>query len=144
VTYLLDTNIVSVLVQPSPDPRVVNWIRATSPLDLGISVLVLGEVEQGVASLPPGRRRDELQAWARDGLPRLFAGRILPVTPPIAREWGRLRAEARHAGRPLPVVDGLLLATASAHRLTLATRNVADLAQRGVPVFDPYTGTLHQ
>ena len=143
MNYLLDTNIVSVLVQPGPDPRVVSWIRATSTLDLGISVLVLGEVEQGVASLPPGRRREELLAWARDELPRLFSGRILPVTPPIAREWGRLRAEGRRAGRPLPVIDGLLLATASAHRLTLVSRNVADVAQRGVPVFDPFTGTLH-
>ncbi len=141
--YLLDTNILSVLVQPSPDPRVVTWVRAQPPVTLGISVLAIGEIEKGVTRLPPGKRRDELLAWAHFQLPDLFRDRTYPVDLAVARRWGQLDAAGRAMGRPLPVVDGLMLATASRHDLVLVTRNVSDCAQRGVPVFDPFTGTLH-
>jgi predicted nucleic acid-binding protein len=144
VRYLLDTNIVSTLVRPIPDPRVDRWFRETPPLDLVISTLLLGEVEQGIGKLPEGRQRQQLLHWGREELPRLFNGRILPVDEAVARCWGGLSAEGRQSGRPLPVVDGLLLATAAVHELVLVSRNVADVAQRGVPVLDPFTGTLHE
>jgi hypothetical protein len=141
--YLLDTNIVSLLAQPQPDPRVLVWLREQSPLALSLSVLVLGEIEKGIRRLPDGRRRDELLAWSQNDLPSYFRGRVLSVDLATAREWGRLDAEGRQSGRPLPVVDGLMLATAARHGLILVTRNVSDCAQRGHPVFDPFTGTLH-
>jgi len=141
--YLLDTTILSVLVQPSADPRVVAWIRAHPPVALGISVLAIGEIAQSIARLAPGIRRDALLAWVQFELPGVFRDRTFAIDLAVARRWGQLDADGRTMGRPLPVVDGLMLATAVRHDLVLATRNVSECAQRGVPVFDPFTGTLH-
>lgn len=116
----------------------VEWLRGRGPSELAISVLVLGEIAKGVALMEPGRWKDALTSWLEHDLPERFRGRLLPVDDQVAFEWGRLAAEGRRIGRPLPVVDGLLLATASAHDLTLVTRNVRDCGDRGVPVFDPW------
>ncbi len=142
--YLLDTNVISELVRPSPTASVVEWVRVQSALDLTLSVLTLGEVETGIRNLADGARRDRLTRWARTELPAQFLGRLLPVDQEIAVAWGELTAAAQAAGRPLPAIDGLLLATAGAHGLTLVTRNVSDCGGRGIPVFDPWTGTLHR
>jgi predicted nucleic acid-binding protein len=142
--YLLDTNIVSVLASPQPDPRVVTWIRTQAPLTLHISVLVLGEVEKGVSRVPAGARKNALMSWMEFELPGYFTNRVLPFDLACARHWGRLDADGHAMGRPLPVIDGLMLATAARHALVFVTRNVRDGAQRGVPVLDPYTGMLHE
>ena len=141
--YLLDTNVISELVRPSPSANVVEWVRARSALDLVLSVLTLGELEKGIRALAVGARRDRLTRWARTELPAQFLGRVLSVDHDVAVAWGVLAAAAQAAGRPLPVIDGLLLATAEAHGLTLVTRHVSDCAGRGVAVLDPWTGTLH-
>ena len=138
--YLLDTNVLSEPARPRPDARVLEWMRAQPPRELAISVLTLGEIRKGVALLSSGERREALDAWLSSDLPRQFAGRVLPVDAAVALGWGELSAAARRAGRPLPVIDGLLLATAAAHGLTLVTRNVADCRDRGVPVLDPWDG----
>jgi len=142
VRFLLDTNVLSELVKRRPDVRVRRWIDAQSPLDLAISVLSLGEIEKGIARLPAGRRRATLSRWARVELPTQFTGRLFGVDAVVAVAWGALSARAVQGGRPLPVIDGLLLATAQARDLTLVTRNVSDCAGRGVPVYDPWTGEL--
>lgn len=142
--YLLDTNILSELVRPRPDARVTAWIEAQSPLDLAISVLSLGEVEKGIARLTAGTHRTELSRWTRVELPAQFVGRLLGVDAAVAVAWGTLSARAAEDGRPLPVVDGLLLATALSHELTLVTRDVADCAGRGVRVFDPWGGEWYE
>jgi predicted nucleic acid-binding protein len=139
VRFLLDTMVLSEPAKPSPSRRVVAWLETQSPLDFAVSVLTLGELEKGVALLARGRRRDELQRWLRTELPRQFAGRVLPIEQPVAREWGRLAAEGEAKGRPLPVIDGLLLATAAVHGLTLVTRNERDCGGRGVPIFNPWS-----
>jgi predicted nucleic acid-binding protein len=142
VRYLLDTNVLSELVKPRPDDRVTKWIDAQQPLDLGISILSLGEVQQGIARLPAGARRAALSRWARVQLPTQFVGRLFGVDAAVAVAWGALGAQAKQDGRPLPVMDGLLLATAQVNALTLVTRNVADCAQRGVSVYDPWNNLL--
>jgi predicted nucleic acid-binding protein len=138
--YLLDTNVLTEPAKPRPDPRVVAWLQAQSPLDLSLSVLTFGEIQKGVSLLAAGARRDALAAWLRTDLPRQFTGRLLPVDEPVALEWGRLAAEGRVAGRELPVVDGLLLGTCAAHGLTLVTRNERDCKDRGVPILNPWVG----
>lgn len=136
--YLLDTNVLSEPARPEPDPRVVEWLEAQAQIDLVVSVLTLGEIEQGVERLGAGRRRRRLREWLDVDLPRRFRERILPVSDRVAREWGRLSARAREEGRPLPVIDGLLLATAAAHDLTFVTRNERDCAGRGVKLLNPW------
>jgi len=139
--FLLDTNVLSELVKPRPDRHVLRWINATSPLELCISVLTLGEVEQGISRMAQGARRAQLSRWARVELPTQFVGRVLAVDGDVAVAWGTLSGTAKRDGRPLSVIDGLLLATARVHDLTFATRNVHECRGRGVPVFDPWSGT---
>jgi hypothetical protein len=93
--------------------------------------------------MAPGARRTRLGNWARTEIPRQFHGRLLPVDDEVAIAWGQLAADGQTTGRQLPAIDGLLLATAQVHGLTLVTRNVGDCAGRGVPVYDPWTGRLH-
>jgi toxin FitB len=138
VRFLLDTNVVSAPIRPAPDANVVEWLRSVPSLDLCVSALTLGELAKGVALLTDGRRREEIQGWISHDLPRHFHGRVLPVDDAVALEWGRLSAAGRLAGRELPVVDGLLLATAATRGLTLVTRNVRDCGNRGVSVLDPW------
>lgn len=136
--YLLDTNVVSELVKRAPHPSVVRWIGEQSALDLAISVLTVGELTKGIGAMAPGHRRTELDAWVATAIPRQFVGRLLPIDEATAREWGRLSAAGRMAGRELPAIDGLLLATASVRGLTFVTRNDSDCAGRGVPVLNPW------
>lgn len=139
VRYLLDTNVLSEALKTSPDERVIRWLGANSSADYAISVLTLGEFEKGVSSMAAGRRRASLEKWLTIELPRQFSsGRVLAIDDQIALSWGRLTASGRAMGRPLPVVDGLLLATAEARGLTLVTRNEADCEGRGVPILNPW------
>jgi predicted nucleic acid-binding protein len=143
VRYLLDTNVISEPARPAPDPRVDAWLRAQSPLQLAISVVTVGEIRKGVELLTFGAKRVKLEQWLEIDLPRQFRGRMLAFDDAVAHEWGRLIAAARRMGRELPVIDGLLLATAAVHKLILATRNEDDCAGRGIPVYNPWTGALH-
>jgi predicted nucleic acid-binding protein len=136
--YLLDINVLSEPAKPRPDPHVVSWLEEQSPLDLAISVLTLGEIEKGVRLLPDGKKRDRLVDWLAVELPRQFLGRVLDVDDRAALAWGRLTAEARRAHRELPVIDGLLLATADAHGLIFVTRNDRDCEDRGIPIYNPW------
>jgi toxin FitB len=140
--YLLDTNVLAEPARPQPDAVVVAWLEARLTLELAISVLTLGEIEKGVQLLPTGPKRERLAEWLAAELPQQFTGRILAVDERISREWGRLTAEGRRAGRELPVTDGLLLATAAGHRLTFVTRNERDCTGRGVPVLNPWRSTI--
>ena len=139
MAFLLDTMVLSEPAIPAPNPGVIAWLRAQSPVSLAVSVLTFGELEKGVALLAPPPRRDELQRWLRTDLPRQFAGRVLPIDEDVAREWGRLAAQWQLDGRPLPAIDGLLLATAAVHGLTFVTRNERDCENRGVPVLNPWS-----
>lgn len=136
--YLLDTNILSELVKPNPAHRVVTWVSSHPTLDYFVSVLTFGEIVRGTQSMAAGKRRTDLEDWVVHELPKQFLGRVLPVDTEVASEWGRLTAAASSLGRPLPVIDGLLLATAGVHAMTFVTRNASDCKGRGVPVIDPW------
>lgn len=137
--YLLDTCVLSELARPKPDTRVAAWLDEQNEDDLFLSVLTIGELESGVEALPEAPRKARLRAWLRDDLRQRFQHRLLPVTSAVAAEWGRLQAQARREGRPLPAVDSLIAATARAHGLVLVTRNVSDMARTGVTILDPWS-----
>ncbi len=135
---ILDTNVVSELIKPKPDGNVVRWVEETDESILFLSVLTLGEIRNGIESLRSGRRRGRLESWLQVDLPARFQDRILPVDEAIADRWGRISAIAAAKGRPVPVIDGLLAATALHHNLTLVTRKGPDVAGTGVPVLNPW------
>jgi toxin FitB len=134
VSLLLDTNVVSDLRKKRPDAGVSQWFASMRSSDLHLSVLVIGELRTGIERLA---RRDKEQAanhekWLSDLL-ELFEDRILPVTVEIAEAWGRMTVPD-----PVPVVDGLLAATALVHDWTLVTRNVTDVQRTGVRLLNPF------
>jgi predicted nucleic acid-binding protein len=135
--FLLDTNVILELVRRKPDPRVTAWVESADENLMYLSVLTLGEIRKGVASLKDAARRVDLEAWLDGDLVVRFEGRILPVDRAIANRWGRITAQVGPRVA-LPVIDGLLAATAIHHNLTLVTRNTKDVAATGVPVFNPW------
>jgi predicted nucleic acid-binding protein len=136
--FLLDTNCVSELIRPRPDRRVMEWTDAANEASLYLSVLTLGEIRKGLAALPQGTRRTRLETWLEVDLKARFRGRILPVDAEVADRWGLLTAEAKRKGKPLPVIDGLLAATALHHNLTVVSRNASDFARARVAVLNPW------
>lgn len=136
MSYLLDTNVISELRKGErADARVRAWFEALADEEIYLSVLTIGEIRRGVEKV---RRRDPDSAAALDSwLARLgeaHRDRILPVDRAIAEEWGRMNVPG-----PLPVVDGLLAATAKVTGLTFATRNFADVEGAGVELVDPFS-----
>jgi predicted nucleic acid-binding protein len=101
-------------------------------------VVSLGEILKGVTRLPESRRRTELQLWLDNTLRPWFAGRILPVTEPIAERWGILAGQSLLRGKTIKVADGLIAATALHHDLTIVTRNVKDFEYLGVELLNPW------
>ncbi len=134
MSYLLDTNVISELRKAQPNPGVFNWYTNVQGDELYLSVLVLGEIRQGIERLA---HRDLIQAkvyesWL-DILKRDYRDRILGIDNQIADVWGKLNAR-----NPLPIIDGLLAATALVHGLSLVTRNVTDVARTRVSVVNPF------
>lgn len=135
MTYLLDTNVLSETRKRQPATGVANWI-ATTPSDrLHVSVLTLGEIEQGIARVRGRGDRSQasaLEHWLHD-VETGFEDRVLPITLRVAAAWGR----QQHA-RPLPVIDALIAATAQVHGMTVVTRNVKDFELARVQVLNPF------
>ena len=134
MNYLLDTNVLSETRRSRPDRRVLRWLRETPPGSLYVSVLTLGEIAKGIAVLEmrDAPRALSVAQWLNQI--RVEYGRqVISIDGTIAELWGRLSAS-----RTLPVIDGLLAATALVHGMKLATRNVRDLKDTGVAVFDPW------
>ena len=137
MSFLLDTNVISEAHRQSPDSKVRVWLASVPEPELYLSVLVVGEIRQGIERL---RRRDPAQAapyesWL-SSLLHGFADRLVPVTAEVCQEWGRLNVPD-----PLPVVDGLMAATAKVRDWTFVTRDVSDLARTGVRLLNPFAAS---
>ena len=131
--YLMDTDVLSALHRVERHPRVARWVAAQRESDLYLTVITIGEVERGIASV---RSRDpafadRLARWL-DRVLRVHARRLLSVDVPVARRWGRLCAELGRKD-----TDLVIAATALEHGLTVVTRNVRHFEPTGVPVLDP-------
>lgn len=134
MTYLLDTNVISELRKRHPDAHVLGWYETVTSGEIFISALTIGEIRLGIERL---RREDSTQAdlleqWLR-GLHATYGDHIISVDTDVADEWGRLNVPD-----PLPVIDGLLAASAKIRGWTLVTRNTADLARSGVLLLNPF------
>lgn len=136
MNFLIDTNVTSEPRRPKPDSNVLDWFNRTDQAEVFISVLTLGELARGSAK---AARRDaatglRLQSWI-DEINADFVDRIIDVDREIAALWGKLMSP-----RTLPVIDGLLAATALVRGMTLVTRNVRDFSDTGVAVLNPWAG----
>ncbi len=135
--FLLDTNVVCEPTAAAPSARVLEWLAACDPLDLFVSVVTLAEIEEGIARLPPTRRRGALEAW-RDDLVASLGARLIDVDTDVATAWGALRARLAAAKRTVSPMDGFIVATAECRGLTLATRNEKHFQAWGGPLLNPW------
>lgn len=134
MSYLVDANVLSEPTKSTPNPAVIEWL-STHEGDLFVDSIIMGELFIGVQALPPGRKRARLEEWFE-----ALADTIecLPWDLSISRRWARLVVEVKCKGQPLPLLDGMIAATALAHGLTVATRNTRDFKKAGVKVVDPF------
>ena len=133
---LLDTCVISELTRPVPDPLVWQWLQGHSRTAV-LSAVTVGEIQFGIARMPLGSRRNQLQHWF-DCMCREFEGRILPSDENCWRAWSHLRASCQAIGRPQADLDLLIAATALSHGLALATRNTRHFQDTGLRLVNPW------
>jgi predicted nucleic acid-binding protein len=126
--YLLDTNIISNLIKPSPAPSLIAWMGEQADEDLFIAALTIAEISRGVLEKPPGKRRDALEAWfaGPEGPQALFSGRVLPFDEKAALIWARFMAAGNAKGRPRSALDTIIAAVAEANGCVVVTANEKD------------------
>ncbi len=130
MSWLLDTCALSEYAKKKPTQKVIAWLDDQDETSLFISVITLGEIKKGILKLRVNdkRRSQQLTTWLSK-VEQRFAGRILSLDTAALHVWAQLAAHAELAGQPLPVMDGLIMATAQCHGLTVVTRNVQDFAR---------------
>lgn len=122
---ILDTNVLSEPLRPTPDGRVVEWLDAQVAETLFLTTITVAEVRFGIAALPTGHRRTSLAERLETVVLPLFAGRVLAFDEPATREYALLRARTRAAGLAIGDFDALIASIARAHRFGVASRDVA-------------------
>ena len=132
--FLLDTNVISELARAKPDAHVVAFVERLD--EVIVPSIALFEIERGIRRLPAGKRRQGLERWLAEWLAPPIA--VLPFDAASARAAAKIEESARRAGRAIDAHDLFVVATASVHELTVATRNVRDFRAHGVRVMDPF------
>ena len=135
--YLLDTNIISNVIKPTPSESLVAWLAEQADEDLFISSLTVAEIRRGLLEKPAGKKRKELERWfsSPEGPQALFAGRVLPFDEKASLVWARLMADGTATGRPRSPLDMIVAAVAEANDCTLVTDNEKDFA--GLKIVNP-------
>jgi toxin FitB len=135
---LIDTNVISELMRPAIAPAVAACLRAQDPETLFTASLSEAEIRYGIARLPPGRRRDTLATAFQAFLAQGFAGRITAFDSACAAGYATIRVRREAAGLSVSIPDAIIAGTALAHGATVATRNVADFAECGIAITNPW------
>jgi predicted nucleic acid-binding protein len=137
MNYLLDTCVLSEFTRRQPDERVIEWLNSIDEEKLFISVITVGEIQRGIERLPDSHRKTEL-VWMNNGLLIRFAERMVSIDAPTMFMCGSLTARLETAGKPMGVMDSLIVASALENNLIVATRNVADFQPAGVQIINPW------
>ncbi len=134
MTYLVVANVLSEPTKPAPSSKVIDWLSANER-NLVVDSIILGELCIGILALAPGRKRRQLEQWF-DALMQTIE--CLPWDATISRRWAKLVVDLKQKGKTMPLLDGMIAATALHHELTIATRNTRDFKKAGLKVFDPF------
>ena len=136
--FVLDTNVVSELMRPVPEPTVTAWVADHATSSLYLTAVGEAELRFGVAIMPEGARRDAVGAAVEALLREDFAGRILPFDSEAAAAYATLAASRRAAGRPVAQADAQIAAIAAANSMAVVTRNTDDFEGTGVDIVNPW------
>ena len=137
---LLDTNVLSELMRPSPHPAVEAWIARRAAAGLFFSAVGEAELRYGVAIMPAGRRRDEFVSAIEAMLRKDFEGRVLPFDRDTACAYAEIAATRRALGRSVSQADAQIAAIAHSRGMAVATRNIRDFDDMGIDIIDPWAG----
>lgn len=135
---VLDTNVLSELMRPSPSEVVLRWFAGRSAATLFTTTITQAEILFGLALLPEGRRRSDLLMAAEQMFAEDFADRVLPFDSMATKAFAPIAAGRRHKGRPTGAFDAQIAAIAASRGAALATRNVADFLDCGIPIINPW------
>ena len=135
--YLLDTCVISELVKPTPNRKVVDWLNELSSEALFLCAITIGEVRKGLTKLPDSGKKERLTLWLSTLLVE-YKERILSMDLLVCENWGVLQGNAEKAGTRMSTIDSLIAATAYTHNLTLSTRNENDFTPSHIPVINPW------
>ena len=138
MNYILDTNVISELVAPRPNPKVIAWIQSIDPNQVFLSVIAIGELKKGIEKLPDSGRKEILDRWLREDLLVRFENRILSIDTETMLIWGKLIAQLEASGHPMSAIDSLLAATTAQWHFTLVTRNTTHFENTGIALFNPW------
>lgn len=138
---ILDTNVVSEPLKPSPNLVVVDWLNAQAPATLFITSINLAELLAGIETMPQGRRRDALAQALSIQVNALFENRVLHFDTRAAQSFGACLAGAQSQGNTVGFADCAIAAIAKTQGLMVATRNVRDFHGTGVEVINPWAAT---
>ena len=135
---ILDTNILSELMRPAPNMRVVNWLNAEEPLGVTITAITVAEILYGIERLPDGKRKQRFAQLAVEMFEEDFTDRVLPFDEVAAAYYATLVADSERSGRVVHSADAQIAAICQQHHARLATRNVKDFEHLGISIIDPW------
>ena len=135
---LLDTNVVSAVMKPSPERSVVDWLNRQETVTLYLSTISLAEIGYGLQVMPHGNRRRSLEERFEKFVVKGFEHRILGFDARAARLYGEVMGHRKTLGRPMGILDGQIASIARASRFGVATRNVRDFEECGLDLINPF------
>ena len=141
---VLDTNVLSELMRPQPNPQVMDWANGLDPQAIAMTAMNEAEIRYGIARLPAGQRRQALEQCWQELMASLFGGQALPFSGEAAHWYGELVSRRERLARPITTADAVIAATTLAHSAQLATRNTADFEAIGLELINPWNSGLSQ
>jgi predicted nucleic acid-binding protein len=132
--YLVDANVLSEPTKPAPRSKVIDWLSANEG-NLVVDSIILGELCIGILALPRGRKRRQLEQWFETLVQTIDC---LPWDATISRRWAKLVVDLKQKGKTMPLLDGMIAATALQHDLAIATRNTRDFGKADVKTLNPF------
>lgn len=135
---LVDTNVISELMRPTPSSAVISWIDEQETINLFISTITIAEITYGIRVMPKGKKREKIQTAFSRAIDEVFAYRIISFDNEAAYAYGEIMGRRKELGHPMSVIDGQIAAIAATHHFSIATRNIKDFQACNLRLINPW------